>query len=109
MAKDFTLHHTIARPVSVHCHRHIARAIHALVLVLSVAFLFVFLRLFFVAYNDIAASKFASPAQLLLIPLIAGAGLLAMFIARNEQAFVRELAYLKKKYKIKYEHATKHK
>lgn len=108
MATNFTLHHHIARPISVHYHRPVARSIHLIVIAAAIAFLSVKLWLFWIAYRDIAGSPFARPASLLLIPFIAGVFLIVALTAYGEKAFYRELTYLQKKYKLNFVHAFKH-
>ena len=107
MAKSFTLHHHIPRPVSVHYHRPVARTIHAAVISASIAFLAVTLWLFWIAYRDIINSRFAYPALFLLASFVAGVILLIVLTVYGEKMFYREIGYLKRRYKFEFLHAKK--
>jgi hypothetical protein len=109
MAPDFTLHHHVARPISVHYHRPVARSIHLIVIIAAITFLSFKLWLFWIAYRDIAGTVFARPASLLLIPFVAGVFLIVALTIYGEKAFYRSIEYLQKKYVLKFEHAFKHK
>lgn len=110
--KDFTLHHHIARPISVHYHRPIARAIYITVIIAAVTFLIIKLYLYWLATRDIVSfsigQKFVPAAHLILIPFIAGVFLIVILTVYGEKAFYRELSYLQRKYKLTFVHAFKH-
>jgi hypothetical protein len=111
--KEFTLYHHIARPISVHYHKPIARAIHFLVIFAGIVFLLIMAWLYWLATRDILSfsigRKFVPSVYLLLIPFCIGLVLLILLIYYNEKFFFRELGYLQRKYKLKLEHAFKYK
>jgi len=113
MAMDFTLHHHIARPISVHYHRPVARSIHLTIIIAAVTFLIIKLYLYWLATKDIVSfpigQKFIPAAHLILIPFIAGVFLIVALTIYGEKAFYRSIEYLQKKYVLKFEHAFKHK
>ena len=108
MAKDFTLHHRVARPISVHFHRPIARSIHITIIAAAIAFLLVKLWLFWVSYHYLISSPLEKLDFLLLIPFFAGITLIISLTIYGEKAFYRELPYLQRKYKLHFVHAFKH-
>ena len=111
-AKDFTLHHHIARPISVHYHRPVARSIHLAVIAAALVFLAIKLYLYWLATRDIVSfnigQKFVPAAHLILIPFFAGIVLLVLLTFYSEKFFYRELGYLQRKYRLKFVHAYKH-
>ena len=112
MAKDFTLHHHIARPISVHYHRPIARSIHLMVIAVAAVFLAIKLYLYWLATKDIVSfsvgQKFIPATHLILIPFFAGMVFLILLTFYGEKFFYRELGYLQRKYRLKFVHTFKH-
>ncbi len=113
MVKDFTLHHRVARPISVHFHRPIARSIHLTVIAIASAFLAIKLYLYWLATRDIVrfaiGKQFTLEADLILVPFFTGVIFLILLTIYSEKFFYRELGYLQRKYKLTFEHAFKHK
>ena len=106
--KDFTLHHRIARPISVHFHRPIARSIHIAVIIAAITFLSIKLWLFWISYHFLVGLPLEKLDFLLLIPFFIGVALMIILTIYGEKAFYKELPYLQKKYKLTFEHAFKH-
>jgi hypothetical protein len=109
MAMNFTLHHHVARPISVHYHRPIARSIHLIIITVAVIFLAVKLWLFWLTYHFLTGSQLERLDVLLLIPFLAGVALIIGLTIYGEKVFYRELPYLQRKYAFKFEHAFRHK
>ncbi len=106
--KDFTLHHHVARPISVHYHRPVARSIHLTIIAVAISFLLIKLWFFLKTYSFLVGSPLEKLDLLLLIPFLSGVVLIIGLTIFSEKAFYRELPYLQKKYKLKFEHAFKH-
>ena len=108
MAFDFTLHHHVARPISVHYHRPIARTIHFAVMAAAIGFLIVKIWLFRLAYEGLVGSPLLAEASFLLVPFFAGVILIVALTIYGEKAFYRELTYLERKYRPQWLHSFKH-
>lgn len=106
MAKDFTLHHRIVRPISLHHHPPLTKTFHDAGLVISVIFIFILAWLLYLAYSTLIGA----PANLLLtviLPIFA-AIILFSALVYYRKTFFRELHVLKRRFKVKYEHSFKH-
>jgi len=107
--KNFTLHHHVAKPISVHFHRPIARSIHLIIIAVAILFLSIKLWLFLTSYEYLAGLPLERLDILLLIPFFAGVALMITLTIYGEKAFYRDLPYLERKYKLNFVHAFKHK
>ena len=105
--RNFTLHHHIARPISLHHHKPAADLFQNAGLVGSFAFTGVLIYLLWLA----ATSLKGAPLSVLLaviLPLKVAIILLGFFIYYRT-TFRRNLDYLRRKFTPKIEHAFKHK
>jgi len=104
--EDYTLHHRIARPVSVHHHKPTATALQNLSLLGSVTFMIILSGLLYLAYNTLKGA----PLQILLaviLPIKAAIIILA-FLLYYKSTYRRELLDLEKRFKFRLEHGFKH-
>jgi hypothetical protein len=104
--KDFTLHHHIARPISLNSYPPIAGVIQNISIVFSIVTIGVLAWLMYNAYTTL---KGASLGLLLtvLLPLKVGIILFGFFIY-YKSTFKRDLKELKRKHALKYEHSFRH-
>jgi hypothetical protein len=105
--KDFTLHHHIARPISLNSYPPIANIIQHISTTFSIITIVILTWLMYNAYTTL---KGASLGLLLtvLLPLKVGIVLLGFFIY-YKMTFKRELKELRRKHALKLEHSFKHK
>ncbi|MEM2873933.1 MAG: hypothetical protein QW063_00535 [Candidatus Nanoarchaeia archaeon] len=105
--RNFTLHHHIARPISLHYYKPIALVLQHLSLIWSVLFIGILGWLMYLAYTTLKGA----PLSILLIvtlPLKVAIILFGFFIYYRT-TFKRELSRLRERFKIKFEHSFKHK
>jgi|GEM_PF-4115736 len=107
MTKSFTLHHHIARPISLHHHKPAADLFQHFSLIGAIAFVIVLAWLLHLAYTTLEGAPLALLIAV-LIPLKAAVIILG-FLLFYRITFKRELNYLLKKYTPRLEHAFKHK
>lgn len=103
---NLIFHHHIAKPISLHSHPQVAKATQVVLLVLSIIPIALLVLLVYVMHFVLKGS----PSKVLLavaLPAIVAAILLGFFIYYRK-TFYRELASLKRKFKLKLEHGFRH-
>src|SRR3990172_19803 len=100
--RDFTLHHTVSRPISVHFHGPVAKVLQHTGLIGSAAFTGVTASLMYLAYTVLIGASLGILLAVIL-PLKAAILLLGFFVY-YKRTFKRELRVLEKKYHPKWLH-----
>jgi hypothetical protein len=102
----FTLHHRIARPVSVHHHKPTAALLQHLGTISSLIFMGVLAWLIYLAYTTLAGAPFS--VLLLIIAPIKAAIIVLAFFLYYKGTFKRELHMLEARFRPKLAHGYRH-